>query len=403
MPRLNSKQLLRPWSFLSDAASETAADLGGAGDVGTTAASEAQTSPSKSGGIGSSVKEVLSASAKALSMTGSAMRSKAALKAAGITNAVGSVTTQLKSNVERKKAEKERLLRIRNFKFEATDALLGLTGTVVEDAVKLNRAWFLAVFPQTTDIFSDSRSDRLAQVANRSRNEQEYDMANGRHAGESMRSKEYFPLSKEIFHSFSMYTHLADLSRYACVDICLFLEIDDDPLLRSENLPTDDPSLTQLMMRRNADRTIKQWVPAFRGELEINEGASFGPCGGRANVLLKPILNDEINLTSTQARRISNMDGFLLSVALLPVAVPSMSLLRSLVSPTAPVLMPDHIIDAILLQKYKSDSVVQEPSLCAAYFKDRYFRHILVKKIESLNYPFFYPECLFLLGRKESL
>jgi hypothetical protein len=375
MPRLNSKQLLRPWSFHSDAASESSANPGGADNIGTSIASNANTSPSKSGGLSSAVKEVLSASAKALSSTGSAMKSKAVLKASGITNAVGSVTKQLKSNAERNKAEKERSLRIRNFKFEATDALLMLSGTNVEDAVRLNRAWFIAILPQTTDVFSDSRSDRLAQVASRSRSNQEYEIAHGRQVGESARSKEFFPLSKDVFCSFSMYAHLADLSRYASVDVCLFVEADDDPLLRSENIPTDDPSLTQLMARRNAERTIKLWVPAFRGEIELNEGASFGPCGGRANVLLKPIMNDMITLTASQARHISNMDGLLLSVALLPVAVPSMSLLRSLVAPTVPVVIPDHIIDAVLLQKYKSDSVVQEPSLCAAYFKDRYCRH----------------------------
>lgn len=374
IPRLNSKQLLRPWSFLSDVSADTAAPADNGGDDGgASVVSENSQSPSRSGALGNAMKGVLSASAKVLTLTGSAIKHKAALKSSDITNVVGSVASQLKSNAEKRKAEKERLLRIKNYKFEANDALLMLSGTVVEDAVRLNRAWFIAIFPQTTDVFADLPNERLAQVVSRSREEQEYEMRNGRNVGESVRSKEYFPLSKDGFQSFVMYAHLAELARYVCADVCLFVEVDDDPLLRSDLLPADDAGITQAMRHRNAERSNKQWFPAFRGEFQLNEGASFGPSGGRVNVLLKPIINDGLSLTRAQARRISYMDGFLLSVALLPVAIPSMPLLRSLASPTAPVTMPDHIIDAILMQKYKSDSVIQEPSLCAVYFKDRYF------------------------------
>lgn len=372
----SEKALFRPWSFISEISEDNyshkkpgiprfprvlsfASGLTGMTDMtGMRSLSE-------------SVKDVLSATTKAISLKGSSLKHKAELMSGELSNNISAATHQMKSAAEKAKAEKERLLRIKNRKFQIEDAVLTVRGTAMPDIPRLNRQWFLGVFPHTTDAMAGEGEDTTEHIRDRQKDQQEYEMRHGRNIGEATRSTMLYPLSKESFQKLNFSLQLADLTRYVVVDVCLFVEADEGALIRPDYLSSNVSVPSAESKTLNKDLATKTWLPAFRGEFRMDEGAAFGPCGGKVNVLMRPNLSEAIYLSRAQARRLSALEGLVVSVAIQPVAVPSMEFLLSLRDDTPPPFLPGHTIDAVLLQKHNNTYTFNGAAVCAASFNDR--------------------------------
>jgi hypothetical protein len=370
-------RLIRPWSFLSDITDELKSKAGLASRQpnlqrqGSNASNAVSVASDTGSVISKSVKEALSSSMKSISLTSASLKHKADLTASEIKAVVKNKSEKIKDAAEKARAEKERMLRIKNNRFQIEDAILSVTGTAMQDIPRLNRNWFIAVFPHTIDPQAEEGTDIASYARTRSVDQQEYEVRHGRNIAESSRSAELFPMSKEAFRKLNFHVHLADLTRYVVVDFCVFVEADESDVIRPDLLP-HNVSLPS-SASRSKERADRRWLPAFRGHCPINLGAVFGPCGGTMSVLLRPNLSEAIYLSRAQAKRVAQIEGLTIAVTLQPVAVPQIDFLRSLFNPDrAPPNLPGHIIDAVLLEKYNSPFSFHGAAVCCACFQDRY-------------------------------
>ena len=287
----------------------------------------------------------------------------------------------------------ERLRRLKEHEVNVEDAILHLTGWDESQLPRLNRKWYLAAFPLlagegpekvmrknkfTETNFYQNVLSKNSETYEEENEHLEYEMSNNRFPGETVRTADLAPLSRETFEKLNFNVHLADYLRYTRVHLVLFIQTgeeggDDANAVRPDALPrnTSLPTLRDLYIDKKDMPAY--FLPAFHGTVVLNQGKAFTPCGGRLNVNLTPIANQAIYLSRAQAKRLALMKGVRIAATLSPVAMPTASFLYSLLcKQTPPPCYPSEILDAIVFEKTELDlKEFYGAALCMVRFKER--------------------------------
>jgi hypothetical protein len=264
-----------------------------------------------------------------------------------------------KELAEKAKMEGTRKQRVIEHEFCTEDAVLNVRGMEEDGLPRLNRRWYLGVFPQIDEYEIDEASAQQDYLGGHD-SEQAYEMTQGTHVGEAVRSAAMSPFGKESYHRLNFNTHLADLQRYTRVLIVVFIEAGDengDGAVRPDALPGNIsvPAIGRTIPKKGG-AVGSTFLPVFFGSCQLNGGLAYAPTGGRMTILLRPNPNQAVYLSRAQARRLTNMKFLRISVTLNPVAVPSSAFLYSLMCKTIPKpVYPSEFIDAYLFEKFELD------------------------------------------------
>lgn len=265
-----------------------------------------------------------------------------------------------KELAEKAKLETVRKQRLLEHEFCTEDAVFNVRGMDEDGLPRLNRHWYLGVFPQVNEYEIDEASAQQDYLGGHD-SEQAYEMSQGTHMGEAVRTASMTPFSKESYHRLNFNTHLADLQRYTRILLVVFVEAGDengDGAVRPDALPGNIsvPSIGRTITPKKGGAIGSTFLPVFFGSCQLNGGLAFAPTGGRMTILLRPNPNQAVYLSRAQARRLSNMKFLRISVTLNPVAIPSSEYLYSLMCKTIPKpIYPSEFIDAYLFEKFELD------------------------------------------------
>jgi hypothetical protein len=264
-------------------------------------------------------------------------------------------TEQRKEMKERDKVETQRKERIQNNEFCIEDAVFNVKGCPVE-IPRLNRFWYLGVFPQLDEYEVDHETVRSGEMLSGHDLEQAYEMVHDRIIDEAVRTPPLSPFSKETYQRMNFNLHLADLQRYTRLLVVIFVETSEESesgRMRPDVLP-NHVAVPNVKKGSRGNDEIPKFLPLFFGSCQLNGGLAFSPCGGRLVFHLHPNPNPAIIFSKSQAKRISGIKRLELQATLIPVAVPSSKFLSSLSDPQATLPhYPGELLDGFLFEKHE--------------------------------------------------
>lgn len=299
--------------------------------------------------------------------------------------------------VARQVEAKERYDRRENGVVDIRDALLSIRGKTMIYLPRIDRQWYICVFPKQSslrkgeenDQTNESWRDEMLHQDNVSSSQLQgplkvlipdpfYYRNNNRNSSdfflrEKTQSVPIFPFSRESLQSLSFFTHLTDIIRYTEIEIVIFIESSSPVALQpSTSLEKRSNDMGIITVQTSTKKNIKRrFIPAFFGEIPIARGSLFGPCGGRLHMSLKCNTSDVLQLPL--GRKLLEHGGLDLIITCFPVAIPSSRFLRtfrgfSRVSPC----YPCHLVDCEFLepQDVEWDSI-SGSAICGACYHDK--------------------------------
>ena len=265
---------------------------------------------------------------------------------------------QAKEAAEKARTENIRRQRLVEHEFAIEDAVFNVRGLEDSRLPRLNRKWYIGLFPQIEEYEMDEASAQQEYLGGHD-SELAYEMVKGTKVGEAVRSATMSPFGKESVHRLNFNTHFADVQKYTRILLVVFIEAGDehgDGVVRPDALPSNIavPQVGRSISRQNVIGAT--FLPIFFGSVQLNGGLAYAPTGGRMIVVLRQNPNQPIFLSRAQAKRLSRVKHLRMTCSLCPVAIPGSPFLYSLMCKTLPrPTYPSEFIDAYLFEKYELD------------------------------------------------